>query len=101
MDIHKVITAISLELGQTRVFISPMSPKITEKRKKRERVREREKNDYLQSLVFYSVDKKNKAKETHGRLLRATWFSSRYMDKECANMTRYYTLLTARWEKYF
>ena len=29
------ITAISLELGQTRVFISLMSPKITEKRKKR------------------------------------------------------------------
>ena len=37
------ITAISLELGKTRIFISPISPKIIEKREKREREREREK----------------------------------------------------------
>ena len=42
-------TAILLELGQTRVFISP---KITEKR---DREREREKKGLAQSLVF-SVD---------------------------------------------
>ena len=38
------ITAVLLKLGQTRVIISPMSMKITEKREKRERER--------QSLVF-------------------------------------------------
>ena len=37
------ITAVLLKLGQTRVIISPMSPKITEKGEKREREREREK----------------------------------------------------------
>ena len=37
------ITAVSLKLSQTRVFVSPMSPKNTEKREKREREREREK----------------------------------------------------------
>ena len=31
--------------GQTTIIISPMSPKITEKREKREREREREKKD--------------------------------------------------------
>ena len=35
-------TAVLLKLGQTRIIISPMSPKITEKREKRERERERE-----------------------------------------------------------
>ena len=46
------ITAISLELGQTGVFASPISPKITEKREEREREREREKKELAQSLVF-------------------------------------------------
>ena len=41
------ITAVLLKLGQTRVIISPMSPKITAKREKRAR-----KRDYQQSLVF-------------------------------------------------
>ena len=47
-------TEISLELGQTRVFISLISPKITEKRDKsvREREREREKKGLAQSLAF-------------------------------------------------
>ena len=36
------ITAVSLTLGPTRVFISPTSPKITEKREKREREQKRE-----------------------------------------------------------
>ena len=63
MGIQKVITAISLELGQTRVFISPMSPKITEKREKREREREREKNDYPQSLVFIVWTKKTRPRQ--------------------------------------
>ena len=35
------ITAVFLKLGQTRVIISPMSPKITAKREKRARERER------------------------------------------------------------
>ena len=34
------ITAISLQLGQTRVFMTPITPKITEERE-RERERER------------------------------------------------------------
>ena len=46
------ITAVLLKLGQRRVIISPMSPKITAKREKRAREREREKKDYQQSLVF-------------------------------------------------
>ena len=46
------ITAVLLKPGQTRVIISPMSPKITAKREKRAREREREKKDYQQSLVF-------------------------------------------------
>ena len=37
------LTAISLELGQTRLFLTPISLKITEKREKRERERQREK----------------------------------------------------------
>ena len=37
------ITAVLLKLGQTRVIIISMSPKITEKREKRERERKREK----------------------------------------------------------
>ena len=50
------ITAISLELGKTRLFISPMSPKTTEKREKREREREREKKRLLAVFNFYNVD---------------------------------------------
>ena len=46
------ITAVLLKLGQTRVIISPMSPKITAKREKNTREREREKKDYQQCLVF-------------------------------------------------
>ena len=51
------ITAIFLELGQTRVFISPVSPKVTEKREKKEREREREKKRLRATVFsFYSVD---------------------------------------------
>ena len=50
------ITAVLLKLGQTRVIISPMSPKITEKREKREREREREKKRLATVFSFYSVD---------------------------------------------
>ena len=75
------ITAVLLKLGQTRVIISPMSPKITEKREKRER--EREKKRLATVLSFYNVDfgdkflngKKPVPKVTHTPLLRATWFS--------------------------
>ena len=51
------ITAVLLKLGQTRVIISPMSPKITEKREKREREREREKKRLAAVFSFYSVTK--------------------------------------------
>ena len=50
------ITAVLLKQGQTRVIISPMSPKITEKREKREREREREKKGLATVFSFYSVD---------------------------------------------
>ena len=50
------ITAVLLKLGQTRIIVSPMSPKITEKREKREREREREKKRLATVLSFYSVD---------------------------------------------
>ena len=50
------ITAVLLKLGQTRVRISPMSPKIAEKREKREREREREKKRLATVFSFYSVD---------------------------------------------
>ena len=46
------ITAVLLKLGQTRIIISPMNPKITEKREKRIREREREKKKTSNSLVF-------------------------------------------------
>ena len=46
------ITAVLLKQGQTRVILSPMSPKITEKREKREREREREKKGLATVLVF-------------------------------------------------
>ena len=45
-----------LKLGQTRVIISPMSPKITAKREKRAREREREKKRLSTVFSFYSVD---------------------------------------------
>ena len=50
------ITAVLLKLDQTRVIISPMSPKITEKRGKREREREREKKRLATVFSLYSVD---------------------------------------------
>ena len=50
------ITVVLLKQGQTRVIISPMSPKITEKREKREREREREKKGLATVFSFYSVD---------------------------------------------
>ena len=50
------ITAVSLKLGQTRVFISPTSPKNTEKREKRERELDRENKTLKTVLSFYSVD---------------------------------------------
>ena len=49
-------TAVLLKQGQTRVRISPMSPKITENREKREREREREKKRLATVFSFYSVD---------------------------------------------
>ena len=57
------ITAVLLKQGQTRVIISPMSPKITEKKEKRERKREREKKGLATVFSFYSVDfgRKNSA----------------------------------------
>ena len=42
--------------GPTRVIISPMSPKITEKKEKREREREREKKGLATVFSYYSVD---------------------------------------------
>ena len=76
------ITAVLLKLGQTRVIISPMSPKITAKREKRAREREREKKRLSTVFSFYSVDfgeflndKKPVAKVTQRPFLRATWFS--------------------------
>ena len=50
------ITAVLLKLGQTRVIISPVSPKITEKREKSERERQREKKRLATVFSFYSVD---------------------------------------------
>ena len=50
------ITAVLLKLGQTRVIIGPMRPKITENREKRERERKREKKRLATVLSFYSVD---------------------------------------------
>ena len=50
------ITAVLLKQGQTRVIISPMSPKITEKREKREREREQMKKGLATVFSFYSVD---------------------------------------------
>ena len=50
------IIAVLLKLGQTRVIISPMSPKITAKREKRAREREREKKRLSTVFSFYSVD---------------------------------------------
>ena len=47
--------SIFTKLGQTRVFISPISPKIIEKREKREREQEQEKKELAQS-DFYSVN---------------------------------------------
>ena len=55
------ITAILLELGQTRLFISPMSPKITEKGKGARAREKKTSNSHSQ--------------EHQGRFLRATWFS--------------------------
>ena len=60
-------TAVLLKLGQTRVIIGPMSPKITAKREKRAREREQEKKRLSTVFSFYSVD--------FGPFLRATWFS--------------------------
>ena len=54
------VTADSLKLGQTRVFISPTSPKNTERREKREREREREKKRLATVFSFYSVDFRKK-----------------------------------------
>ena len=50
------ITAVLLKLGQTRVRISPMSPKITQKKEKREWEGEREKKRLATAFSFYSVD---------------------------------------------
>ena len=50
------IIAVLLKQGQTRVIISPMSPKITGKREKRESEREREKKGLATVFSFYSVD---------------------------------------------
>ena len=50
------ITAVLLKLGQARVRIGPMSPKITETREKRKREREREKKILATVFSFYSVD---------------------------------------------
>ena len=48
------IAAFLLELGQTRVFLTPISLKITEKREKREWEQEREKmtSNSLKFLVW-------------------------------------------------
>ena len=73
------ITAVLLKLGQTRIIIGPMSPKITEQREKREREREREKKRLSTVFSFYSVDfgdKKPVPKVTQRPFLRATWFLS-------------------------
>ena len=50
-----MFTAVLLKLGQTRVFISPMGPKITQKREKWEREREREKKKRLAIVFIFSV----------------------------------------------
>ena len=47
------ITAVLLKVGQTRVIISPMSPKIREKREKRECEREREEKRL--ATVFFHI----------------------------------------------
>ena len=53
---NQVALSKGLKQGQTRVIISPMSPKITEMREKREREREREKKRLAAVFSFYSVD---------------------------------------------
>ena len=50
------ITAVLLKQGQARVIISPMRPKITEKREKRERERERKKKRLATVFNFYGVE---------------------------------------------
>ena len=62
------IIAVLLKLGQTRVIISPMSPKITAKREKRAREREREKK---------RLKKKKKEKKTINRRSLKDPFSER------------------------
>ena len=49
------ITAMALKLGQTRVFISPMSSKITEKREKREKPLWGEFIKVLYCIVLYCI----------------------------------------------
>ena len=70
------ITGVLLKQGQTRVIISPMSPKITEKREKRKGSESERKEDYVATVFsFYSVDfGEPVSKVTHRPLLRATWF---------------------------
>ena len=62
------ITAVLLKLGQTRVIISPMSPKITEKGEKRARER---KKDCQQSLVFivWTFERQKTSAEGHSKIL--------------------------------
>ena len=51
------ITAVALKRGQTSSFISPTSPKNTEKREEREKEREREKEKTIATVFsFCSVD---------------------------------------------
>ena len=74
----EISISISLELGQTMVFISPISPKITEKKEREEGTgsESERKKDQQQSLVFIVWleivfdQEKNKPKETRRRLLR-------------------------------
>ena len=79
------ITAVLLKQGQTRVIISLMGPKITEKREKREREREREKKRLATVFRFYSVDFGEKKKNQCGRSLtdpyseRPGFHKSRYI----------------------
>ena len=73
------ITAVLLKLGQTRVFISPTSPKNTEKREKRERERERERKKKATVFSQYSVDLREKNAKGHSHTLRPGFHKSRYI----------------------